>query len=192
MAAEAARNAPLSDHSEEDARAALATAAHEAGQADGYSRGIAAGRREAAEAIEGSLALAVSAIERCIEDAASQARRDAGAAGGALARAVFAAVHAAIPVLATRHGAEEVERLVAETTAALTEETKVTVRVAPQMAGAMEARFKAGLLTVEADPDVALGDARIEWPGGVLARDTKTQRKAVLATLAALGLAKEG
>jgi flagellar assembly protein FliH len=161
-------------YTESDLVAARA-AAHLAGREEGYSTANAA-------ALGSIGASAARALQTLTEELAklSATRIDAEramiAAGLELAAAI---ARKAIPEIARRHGMVEIEALVADCLAQLIEEPRLVIRANDSLLDALEERVRAlaqlagfeGKLVLVADPALAPGDCRIEWPDGGVERN---------------------
>ncbi len=116
-------------------------------------------------------------------------RAATGEAAEALARLVLAALDAALPPLAAREAEPRIAALVEALLPALAEQPRLLLRVAPDTEPALATHFAADArIEVAADATLAPSDARLEWRGGSAEAVLETRRRAVRATLAALGL----
>lgn len=158
-------------------------------RAAGFAEGEAAGREAALRSQEAQAAAALRAAAAALSGAADRARDVAEAAAQEVARTALAALCAALPSLAERLGEAEVARFAAGLLPALAEEQHVTLRVAPELAPAISARFAhEARVEVIADAAVAPGDASIAWRGGSAERRAAAARAAIAETLASFGL----
>ncbi len=171
--------------------AAVPLAAHEAAlaeaEASGYRRGEADGRRAAREAEAARLVAAIEALGGRLAEAlaASEARaeaieRDAVSLALAFARKLAGAAARRFPLA-------EIEAAAEVCFAELRQAPHLAVRVAPDFVEAVRAELAAiaqergfaGRLVVLGDPDVAEGDARLEWADGGVIRDAAAVERAV-------------
>lgn len=160
--------------------------------------GRAAGRREA----EASQAAAIAAALDKIAAQLAALHRDSAAQFEAQRQdalhLALAVVERALPALAARHGMGEIEALFGECMAFLADEPRINMRVSAglleearaRLALAAEASGFEGRLSIHGDPDMALGDCRIEWAQGGAERDlARLWREARSAVEQALGIA---
>ncbi len=164
---------------------------HEAALADaeasGYRRGEADGRRAAREAEAARLISAVEALGARLSEAFMEAdtraeatERDAVALALAFAQKFAAAAAKRFPLAEIQAAAETCF-------AELRSAPHLAVRVAPDFVEAVRAELTAtaqergfaGRLVVLGDPDVAEGDARLEWADGGVVRDGAAVARAV-------------
>lgn len=159
---------------------AMATMLQEA-RRDGFDEGRAEGERSAvarartaeAEAAE-ALAASVAAMAATIDDTKKLAIADAVELAVSIARKLAGQ-------LIAREPAAEIEALVAECMATLNGVPHCVIRCEPALADAVRdlatARMAtsgfSGRLVVLGDPDIAIGDARIEWADGGVVRDIR-------------------
>lgn len=181
-AAPAAAVVPLDDH-----EAALSEA-----EASGFRRGEAEGRRAMREsdavrmtsAIE-SLGTQLAATVADADARAAAAERDAIELALAFAQRLAGAAVAKTPLAEIAAAAEACF-------AELRSAPHVAVRVAPDYVEAVKAELTAiaqirgfaGRLIVLGDPDVAEGDARLEWADGGVSRDAGAVARALDAVIA--------
>ncbi|GJD49905.1 hypothetical protein OPKNFCMD_2641 [Methylobacterium crusticola] len=176
-----------------EAAAAAETAARAEAAAEAHARGVQEGRAQAEAQVQARLAdalnrlvLAASAMIGAAD--ARDAEREAQALDFALAlaRKVAGAALDAYPVAAVAEAAagalqhlRGVPHLAIRVHDALVEETQGAVaRIARE-------RGYEGRLIVLGDPDIAPGDARIEWADGGIVRERAAIEAAALAALAA-------
>jgi flagellar assembly protein FliH len=161
----------------ETAMAAMLEAAREDGFAAGRAEGeraalAAAARAEAAHAE--ALAIRVAAFTASVDDLRKQTIAEAVEVALSIARKLAGG-------LIAREPAAEIETLVAECMATLGGAPHLVIRCEPSLADRVrdiaEARMVtsgfAGRLVVMGDPDIAIGDARIEWADGGVVRDIR-------------------
>jgi flagellar assembly protein FliH len=174
----------------------VALADHEAALADaeasGYRRGEADGRRAAREADAARLIAAVETLGARLAEtvAAAEARaqtieRDAIRLAVELASKLSGAAVARFPLA-------EIEAAAQACFDELRQAPHVAVRVAPDFVEATRAELTAiaqirgfaGRLIVLGDPEVAEGDARLEWADGGVVRDAAAVERAIRSALA--------
>lgn len=151
-------------------------------RAQGRHEGVEEGRRLAAEdaaarlaGAAGQIADHVAALAATLDDSRQQLVIDAIDLAAAVGRKL--AQH-----LMQSQPAAEIEALLAECLATLEAVPHLVIRCAPDLADAVRdvasARIAtsgfSGRLVVLGDPDLALGDARIEWADGGIVRDRAT------------------
>jgi len=151
-----------------------------AARAEGYAEGIAAGEKSV-------VSRAATDLTRAAEALSTRAAKLLGSVDQIGASAESAAVELATAVgrkLAThlieRLPVAELEQLITECLASLQQVPHLVIRCHPQLADAVRdiaasrstAAGFAGRLIVMGEPDIALGDGRIEWVDGGLVRDT--------------------
>ena len=161
----------------ETAMSAMLEAAREDGFAAGRAEGertalAAAAKAEAAHAE--ALAMQVAAFTATIDDVRKQTSAEAVGVALSIARKLAGG-------LIAREPAAEIEALVAECMATLGGAPHLVIRCEPALADKVRdiatARMTtsgfAGRLVVMGDPDIAIGDARIEWADGGVVRDVR-------------------
>ena len=146
---------------------------------EGFAQGLAEGERstaaQAARQLAASaedLANRVSAMAASVDDAKKQAIAEAVGLAMSVARKLAGG-------LIARQPAAEIETLVVECLATLNGVPHLVIRCEPSLADAVRdlatARMQTsgftGRLVVLGDPDIAVGDARIEWADGGVVRD---------------------
>ena len=153
-----------------------------------------AGRAEAEHGLATSRNRLLAKLAEGVADARAGAFAAAEQAAEGVARCMLSALAACLPALCEQHGAEELRVLVRTLLPALSEEPRITMRVNPDMAPAMQAEIDAldaeiaeriHLLPTDS---VAPGDARISWTEGTATRDASRARAAFEQGLASLGL----
>lgn len=149
-----------------------------AARAEGHAEGLAAAQRTATGALAAaadSLAASAAAMAGALDEAQKQAL--AGAV--VLATAV---AHKLAGALITRQPIAELEALIAECLASIESAPHLVVRCHTDLADTVRAVAEeriattgfAGRLVVIGDPEIALGDGRIEWADGGIVRDSAT------------------
>lgn len=145
---------------------------HAAGLAEGERAALARATRQLAQAAE-AIGNQVSAMAAGIDDARlaaiAEATTLATAVGRKLARALI-----------EREPAAEIAELVADCLSSLNGVPHLVIRCAPDLADAvrdlatqrMQTSGFTGRLVVMGDPEIHMGDARIEWADGGVVRDT--------------------
>jgi flagellar biosynthesis/type III secretory pathway protein FliH len=158
--------------------------------AEGHRNGLA---KAAADRAEVTLQMLGVIAER-LEGGRAEAARVAEESAEALARLLLGTLASMLPALCARHGAEEVAALARAVLPALKREPRVTIRVSPHVAVAVEqelARFdpdlreRVALVPTDAVPP---GDARIAWTDGAAQRDAAALWRDVADALAPLDL----
>ena len=147
---------------------------------EGFERGREEATRELATAVERqTLDMLATIGTRLNELFESEQQADAAHAREAVVVSL-SIVRKLFPHLSDAHGAQEVEALVLRAMSELTEETKVTLRLHPDMlvlmkekisALAAETRFK-GSIEFHGDEAMEKSDCRITWGMGGIARST--------------------
>ncbi len=161
----------------ETAMAAMLEAAREdgfaAGRAEGERTAVAAAAKAEAAHAE-ALAMQVAAFTASIDDVRKQTIAEAVGVALSIARKLAGG-------LIAREPAAEIETLVAECMATLggarTSSSVCEPALADKVRDIATARMTtsgfAGRLVVMGDPDIAVGDARIEWADGGVVRDIR-------------------
>ncbi|KKB08238.1 hypothetical protein VE26_11825 [Devosia chinhatensis] len=159
----------------EDVVAQLVAAARQ----EAYAEGMAAGQRNAANTATQTIAAASGTL-------ATQAGPMAAALDEAMARHRSEAVELALGIgrklalhLVARYPQAELEALVSECLSSLGGVPHLVIRCHPDLADAIRDNATAqmahsgfsGRLVVMGDPDIRLGDGRIEWVDGGVVRD---------------------
>lgn len=145
---------------------------HAAGVAEGERTAIAKANKQLAQAAD-ALGARVAAIAAGMDDAHRHLEGEAITLAAAVARKLAAG-------LVAREPTGEIEALLADCLASLGAVPHLVIRCAPQLADAVrdaatrrvQTSGFAGRLVVMGDPDIGLGDARIEWADGGLVRSS--------------------
>jgi len=164
---------------------------------DAYAEGLAAGERNAASmaaqtlaAAAGTLATQTAEMVAALDDASLAAKREAIELAASIGRKL--ALH-----LLARHPTVELEALIAECMQSLGGVPHLVVRCHPAIADEirdiatahMHTSGFSGRLIVMGDPDIRLGDGKLEWVDGGLVRDigeiSKDIDRKIMAFLAA-------
>nr|WP_281389743.1 FliH/SctL family protein [Pelagibacterium limicola] len=149
--------------------------ARQEGYEEGYAQAQASVEARSAEALvkaADKLAAQAATAIKMVEEMQKEHLREAVSLAATIARKL--AVH-----LIARHPQAELAALIEESLASLEHAPHLVVRCHPDLCDAMQAaateRMKAsgfsGRLVVMGDPDIRLGDGRIEWADGGLVRD---------------------
>lgn len=148
-------------------------------RAEGFAEGRSAGERDATSmaaqtvaAAAGTLAMQVSDMTRALDAALAAHRSDAAALALSVGRKL--ALH-----LIARQPAAELEALVGECLASLNGVPHLVIRCHPDLADAIRDMATShmahsgfsGRLVVMGDPDIRIGDGRLEWVDGGVVRD---------------------
>lgn len=144
-----------------------------AGRAEGERTAIANAARAQAAAAE-ALGARVAAMAANLDDARKQSIAEAVELSLSIARKLAGGLVAREPV-------GEIETLIAECLATLDGVPHLVIRCEPQLAdavrdlatGRMSTSGFTGRLVVLGDPEIAIGDARIEWADGGVVRDIR-------------------
>jgi flagellar assembly protein FliH len=152
----------------------------ETARTEGFSAGHAAAKQEAAQSAEQATAQAANviaerlgALEEAITALHERQTRMAIELSAALVRKLF-------PKMTERHGVEEIDGLVSTALERLRDEPRIVVRVADSLLDTIQTTVNAvarrtgfeGKIVLLAEPDLAPGDARVEWADGGAERDT--------------------
>jgi flagellar assembly protein FliH len=139
-----------------------------------FEAGRQEGLQEAAAALEQMLGMAMATCAHYLQGLSA-------AQAAANEEMVRDATHVAVtmlrklhPAFCRLHGVEEIERAVAECLENRIEQARVTVKVAPDLVEAVEAKCSElvassgyeGKLIVTPDPALGLGDCRVDWGDG--------------------------
>lgn len=152
-------------------------------RAEGFAEGLAEAERSSASrlaAAADSLARSVAQMEQALETARSETLATAVDLAASIARKLAGGLMASQPQA-------ELEALVGECLATISSVPHLVVRCHPDLADtirtATDARIVAsgfsGKLVVIADPEIAVGDGRIEWADGGIVRDSAAITAAV-------------
>jgi flagellar assembly protein FliH len=145
----------------------------EAGLAEGERTAVARAASAEAAAAE-ALAMRVAAMAASLDDARKQAIAESVELSLSIARKLAGGLIARQPTV-------EIEQLVAECMATLDGVPHLVIRCEPALADAvrdiatskMTTSGFTGRLVVLGDPDIAIGDTRIEWADGGVVRDIR-------------------
>ncbi|WP_375451429.1 hypothetical protein [uncultured Devosia sp.] len=169
-------------------------------RSDGYAEGIAAGERNATAHAAQTMATAAAALAaRTAEMAASLDDANAAHLREAVDLAASIGRKLAVHLLA-RQPTAELDALIAECMASLGTVPHLVIRCHPDIADAMRdiatghmaTTGFAGRLIVLGDPDQRLGDGRLEWVDGGLARDINAISKQIDTRISAYLAAHSG
>ncbi|MGV3491685.1 MAG: flagellar assembly protein FliH [Devosia sp.] len=159
----------------ETAMAALVAAAREegfaAGRAEGERSAVAEATRNEAAQVE-ALAVQIAAFVASVDDVRKQTIAESVGVALSVARKLAGG-------LIAREPTAEIEALVAECMATLNSVPHLVIRCEPSLADRVRDLAKeriattgfSGRLVVMGDPDISVGDARIEWADGGMVRD---------------------
>lgn len=147
----------------------------------GYDEGVLAGREEASNGIESSVA---QALERIAQQLPTITQTQSVANEQMMANAAEIAVtvmRKMMPTLLERHGKTEIDALLSDCVSSLIDEPKVRVRVAADHAALIEERLEGlvsasgfdGRFLVEPDETMQATDCSIDWPGGGIEKRTE-------------------
>lgn len=151
----------------------------EAARREAQAQGFGEGRQAAAETVEARLA---EALEALLERTQHASNHISGECDGIRAQAITLARTMAETLageLVRREPVAELEALFSECLAQVTHAPHLAVRVNDGLLEPVEERLQArarergfeGQLVVLGDPEMAIGDGRIEWADGGIARD---------------------
>jgi flagellar assembly protein FliH len=159
----------------ESAVATMLSDARTAGFAEGFSAGeqsVAAKAAKQMSAAASSLADHVAQMAANLDDTRKETLADAVALAASIARKLATA-------LLSHQPTAEIEALISECLASLDGVPHLVIRCNPQLAddvreiaqGRIATSGFSGRLVVMGDPEIAIGDGRIEWVDGGLVRD---------------------
>jgi flagellar assembly protein FliH len=167
---------------------------------EAYAEGVAAGERNATAvaaqtlaAAAGTLATQTAEMAAALDDASAQARREAVELAASIGRKL--ALH-----LLARYPTVELDALIGECMQNLSGVPHLVVRCHPAIADGirdvatahMQTSGFAGRLVVMGDPDLRLGDGRLEWVDGGLVRDIGAVAKDIDLKISAYLAARSG
>ncbi|KQX40416.1 hypothetical protein ASD04_07265 [Devosia sp. Root436] len=165
-----------------------------------YAEGVAAGERNATSvaaqtlaAAAGTLATQSAEMAAALDDATTRAQREAVELAASIGRKL--ALH-----LLARYPTVELDALIAECMQSLNGVPHLVVRCHPGIADAirdiatahMQTSGFSGRLVVMGDPDLRLGDGRLEWVDGGLVRDIGAIAKDIDLKISAYLAARSG
>ena len=167
------------NHSKSSVAESAMTELLAAARAEGHAAGVAEGQRAASAQAAKQL---TAAAEQLARHAAGMAAALDDTRKQVIAEAVQVALTAARKLaggLIAREPAAEIEALLTDSLAGLEAVPHLVVRCNPELAEAVrdtatsriQASGFAGRLVVLGEPDIRLGDARIEWADGGIVRD---------------------
>jgi flagellar assembly protein FliH len=167
------RQSALSDSALAELLAEARRDGHAAGLAEGERTATARAEKQVAAAAE-ALAGKAAAMAATIDDARKQVVAEGVALALSIARKLAGRLLAAEPTA-------EIEALVAECLATLDGVPHLVIRCEPMLADRVRDIATArmghsgftGRLVVLGDPDIAIGDARLEWADGGVVRDIR-------------------
>jgi len=167
------RKSSLSDNALAELLAEARREAHAAGLAEGERTAIARAEKQVATSAE-ALAGKVAAMAATIDDARKQSVAEAVNLALSIARKLAGRMIAAQPTA-------EIEGLIADCLQSLEGVPHLVIRCEPMLSDRVRdiatARMThsgfTGRLVVLGDPDIAIGDARLEWADGGVVRDIR-------------------
>lgn len=189
-------SAPASPGMPEDLVAQLIAQARE----EAYAEGMVAGERNASAVAAQTLAAAAATLATqtaemaaSLDDATAELRRDAVELAASVGRKL--ALH-----LLARYPTLELDALIAECMQGLNGVPHLVVRCHPSIADAirdiatahMQTSGFSGRLVVMGDPDLRMGDGRLEWVDGGLVRDIAAVSKDIDSKISAYLAASGG
>jgi flagellar assembly protein FliH len=167
---------------------------------EAYAEGLAAGERNATAvaaqtlaAAAGTLATQSAEMAAALDDATAQSRREAVELAASVGRKL--ALH-----LLARYPTVELDALIAECMQSLSGVPHLVIRCHPTIADGirdiatahMQTSGFAGRLVVMGDPELRLGDGRLEWVDGGLVRDIGAVSKDIDQKISAYLAARSG
>ncbi|WP_119167982.1 FliH/SctL family protein [Algihabitans albus] len=177
-AAAALKEAAVEEARAEGYQAGLAEG-EAAGRKSGFEEGRAKGQEEARDAGAQEVASALTLIEHRLQTLIDQ-KAEATVEAESLALTVLRSALAKLyPVWAQRHGLTEIEALLGNCLARLSDEPRVVVRVADSLYDALDERLSdlarksgfEGKFVLLSEPELPHGDLRVEWADGGAERD---------------------
>lgn len=167
------RNALVTETAMAELLAAARAEGIAAGRAEGERTAIASAQKAQAAAAE-ALGARVAAMAAGMDDARKQIIAESAELSLSIAKKLAGG-------LIARQPTGEIETLIGECMATLDGVPHLVIRCEPQLAdavrdiatGRMSTSGFTGRLVVLGDPDIAIGDARIEWADGGVARDIR-------------------
>jgi len=188
--------APVQATMPEDLVAQLLAQAREEAYADGLAQGEKNATAMAAQTLAvaaGSLATRTAEMLAAVDDAALQAEREAIELAASIGRKL--ALH-----LLARYPTHELDALIAECMQSLQGVPHLVIRCHPNLADGirdiatahMQTSGFSGRLVVMGDPDLRIGDGRLEWVDGGLVRDIGAISKDIDVKISAYLAAKSG
>ena len=151
-----------------------------AGRSAGFEEGRVKGQEEAQQTATQSAADALELIAQNRQariDQKTEERAQAQSQALTVLRTLLAKLY---PVLAERHGLSEIEALLRDCLARLSDEPRIVVRVADSLYDALDGRLGdlakqsgfEGKFVLLSEPELPHGDLRVEWADGGAERDT--------------------
>ncbi len=161
-------------------------------RAEGYAQGYNAGQGDALAKAEQDCAAKLDAIGNSVSAALGQLaeeRRKLAAEAGELAMMISRRL---VPFLMKQHPSAEIEGLLADALTHLSDTPHLVIRInegwleqiSPRLEQIAQNRGFAGRLIVLAEPDVEIGDCRIEWADGGITRNAAAVGREIEATIA--------
>lgn len=165
-----------------------------AARADSYAEGLRNGLAQAAADRAEVTRQMLGVIADRLDGARTEAARLAEDQAEAVARLLLGTLASVLPAACARHGAAEVAALTRAVLPALAREPRVSIRISPHVARAVEQELARldpelhGRVALVPTDAVAPGDVRITWQDGAAVRDAASLWREVAAALAPLGL----
>lgn len=144
-----------------------------------FAEGQQAGFAEAAERTERLTQAALAALSDQMATLFRQADEAADANARAAVRVAQAALRKMLPAACEAYAFDEVTRVVEDVVGHILDEPRIIVKVAEPLVQGVREKLEAtaqahgfeGRVVVQADPRLAVGDARVEWTDGGAERD---------------------
>jgi flagellar assembly protein FliH len=175
----------------------------DAARADAMAEGRKSALVEATQATDAKLAGTLASLTAAIERLLAERVRIEGEIERAAMTAVRAVLERAVPALTAKDPLAELEAFVARMLGEAFDEPRIVLRVSDALFEPVKTRLPAlsqaagysGKLVLLADPDLAVGDAKIEWADGGAERDQRrlmAELDHILTTAPAPKLATDG
>ena len=151
-----------------------------AGRSAGFEEGRAKGQEEAQQTATQRSAEALELTAQTLQTLIDRKTEETEQAQSLTLTVLRTVLTKLYPVLANRHGLSEIEALLRDCLARLSEEPRVVVRVADSLYAARDERLgelaqQSGFeskFVLLSEPDLPHGDLRVEWADGGAERDT--------------------
>ena len=193
-----AQGAPENAPAEQTAAPVFTDVEMEAARAVAWQEGHAAGRNEAEQALEREQQRLLGVMAEELARTRAEHLAQSEAAAGELTRLLLGALGAMMPAFCARHGAGEIQAIVAEILPPLVNEAHVRVQAPPEQIAALRqsiARLDPDLVRavrVVPAPQMGPSDIAIRWQQGEAVRDAARIWNNIAAILAPHGLMDDG
>lgn len=159
---------------------------------EAYEEGLAAGQKAAIDAQADQMAQIVARLDQRMQHLMENSEAAHKKQESAVGNVVLAIARKLLPDFVAKNGLQEIQALLGAIITEMVHEPRLVVRTNKSQFDVVNTRVTelstqkayAGKIVVLADPEIAVGDCRIEWADGGVERDMQATWKNVEQTLA--------